>query len=127
MPDFKYLGCESNKNKRHFISQRAFLFRYVGENRNRSEIVKELGSLFASQSFAPFELVFNEDRYAIHVLARHKNIRIPVSIANYHRAITKDLYYIGISYGNLGSKFEYERSKLENILEGACKSLAGKV
>ncbi|MFH1332184.1 MAG: hypothetical protein ABIH63_02765 [archaeon] len=127
MPEFKYLGYEPNKNKRHFISQRAFLFRYVGENRVQGEIIKELGSLFASQSFTPFELVSFEDRYALHVLARHKNIRIPIHIANYHRAITKDLYYISVSYGNLGSKFEDERSKLEDILEKACKSVSGKV
>ncbi|MEM4266789.1 MAG: hypothetical protein QW404_01910 [Candidatus Nanoarchaeia archaeon] len=126
MPDFKYLGPQSSKNKRRFISQKAFIFCYTGGKKNHPDIVKELGSIFASQSFHPFELVVNEGSYAIHILARHKNIRIPVNIAKYPRSITNELYYIGVNYSCLGSKFEYERSKLERVLENACRSLAGK-
>ncbi len=126
MPDFKYSGCASSKNKRHFVSQKTFLFTYVGDKKERHEIVKELGSLFASQSFDPFELVSSEGGYVIHVLARHKNIRIPLHIVYYTRAVHTNLYYIGVCYGRLGSKFENERSKLEEILEKACKSVAEK-
>lgn len=126
MPDFKYSGYKSFKNRRRFISERAFLFSYVGNKKERTEIINELGSLFTSQSFAPFELASGEGRYAVHVYARHKNIRIPVSIAHLSRSVFTNVYYIGVSYGNLGSKFENERSRLEQVLERACKSLAGK-
>ncbi len=126
MPNFKYLGSQSSKNKHRFVSQKTFVFRYTGDKKNYADIIKELGSLFTSQSFDPFELVSNEGRYAIHILAKHKNIRIPINIAQYPRSLTNELYYVGVSYSCLGSKFEHERSNLEKVLENACKSLAGK-
>jgi len=128
MSDFNYLSHLSSKNKRHFVSQKVFVFHYVGKNNNYTDtdIVKELGSLFSAQSFDPFEIVSNGGRYAIHVLAKHKNIRVPVSIWQHPHIATKDWYCIGVSYGNLGSKFEHERLKLEDILEKACMGVAGK-
>jgi hypothetical protein len=126
MPDFKYSGYKSFKNRRHFVSERAFLFSYIGNKKERTEIISELGSLFTSQSFAPFELASGEGRHAIHVYAKRKNIRIPISIAHLNRSVFTNVYYIGVSYGSLGSKFQYERSKLEHVLERACRSLAGK-
>lgn len=129
MSDFKYIGCQSINNKRHFVSQHAFVFKYSGSNASSPDDIRnELGSLFSSQSFAPFQLSSKDYRYSIYIFTKCKNIVIPVAISEHPQSPNKnELWYIGVDVGCLGSKFESERLNLEKVLEEACKGVAGKV